>query len=299
MRFFKILFVSMITLVIVLSPLYGQMKKRVAVFTFEDKTDQSYHWWDGRNPGDGMADMLTTALVKSGKYTVIERQQIASLLSEQQLGQSGIVTQQSAAKIGQMLGVDLAVIGAVTEFGHSKKDMGIKIKGFGFGTAKQKATVAVDVRLVNTSTGEIITAENVRKEDSSSGIKVSTPDGRFDNANQFDNSIVGKATRAAIEDIVQIIDSKATDLPWEGKIIKVDGSTIYIKPGQDGGVKVGDTFMIYHAGEALIDPDTGLSLGSEEKKIGSIEVTSVMEQASKATVRMGSGFSVGDFVRIK
>jgi curli biogenesis system outer membrane secretion channel CsgG len=299
MRTLKVLLVSTITLLIVLSPLYGQMKKRVAVFTFDDKTDQSYHWWDGRSPGDGMADMLTTSLVKSGKYTVIERQQIASLLSEQQLGQSGIVTQQSAAKIGQMLGVDLAVIGAVTEFGYAKKDMGVNIKGFGLGTAKQKATVAVDVRLVNTSTGEIIKAENVRKEESASGISLSTPDGSFDNSNQFDNSIVGKATRAAIEDIVQIIDSKAGDLPWEGKIIKVDGSTIYIKPGQDGGVKVGDTFVIYHAGEALIDPDTGLSLGSEEKKIGSIEVVSVMDQASKATVRMGSGFSVGDAVRIK
>jgi len=37
---------------------YPQLKKRVAVFTFEDKTDQSYYWWDGRSPGDGMADML-------------------------------------------------------------------------------------------------------------------------------------------------------------------------------------------------------------------------------------------------
>ena len=71
MRFFKILFVSLIMVMIMKPSLYGQMKKRVAVFTFEDKTDQSYHWWDGRNPGDGMADMLTTALVKSGKYTVI------------------------------------------------------------------------------------------------------------------------------------------------------------------------------------------------------------------------------------
>ena len=51
------------------STAFPQLKKRVAVFTFEDKSDQGWHWWDGKSPGDGMADMLTTTLVKSGKYS--------------------------------------------------------------------------------------------------------------------------------------------------------------------------------------------------------------------------------------
>ncbi len=278
-------------------PAGAQMKKRVAVFTFEDKTDQSYHWWDGRNPGDGMADMLTTALVKSGKYTVIERQELGRLLSEQQLGQSGIVTQQSAAQIGKALGVELAVIGAVTEFGNTKNDVGIKIKGFGIGSKSQKATVAVDVRLVNTTTGEIINAESVRKEESSSGLSLSTPDGRFNNASDFDNSLVGKATRAAIDDIVVMINDQAADLPWEGKIIKADGGQIFIKPGADGGVSVGDQFAVFSAGEALIDPDTGLSLGSTETRVGVIRIVQVLDRAAKATAVSGSGFAVGDMVR--
>lgn len=299
MQFKKISSIIFILLFIVILPLSAQMKKRVAVFTFEDKTDQSYHWWDGRQPGDGMADMLTTALVKSGQYTVMERQEMSRLLQEQQLGQSGIVTEQSAAEIGKMLGVELAIVGSVTEFGHTKKDMGIKVKGFGFGTKSQKATVAVDVRLVNTSSGEIIAAESVRKEKSSSGIRLDTPDGRFNNANQFDNSLVGKATRAAIDEIVELIDAQSSDMPWQGKIIKVSGPAVYIKPGSDGGVQIGDTFAVYSAGEELIDPDTGLSLGSEEQKVGTIEITQVREQFAKAKTTMGGGFSIGDMVRLK
>lgn len=299
MQFHRIAKMICIGILMIVLPLAAQMKKRVAVFTFEDKTDQSYHWWDGRNPGDGMADMIMTALVKSGKYTVMERQEMGRLLQEQQLGQSGIVTEQSAAKMGKMLGVELAVIGAVTEFGNTKNDMGIKIKGFGLGTKSQKATVAVDVRLVNTNSGEIITAESVRKEESSSGISVDTPDGRFNNSSQFDNSLVGKATRAAIDEIVQLIDNKSSSMPWEGKVIKVSGATVYIKPGADGGVKIGDAFVIYSAGEELIDPDTGLSLGSEEKKVGMIEITQVLDQAAKATIKAGGGFSIGDMVRLK
>ena len=198
-----------------------------------------------------------------------------------------------------MLGVELAVVGSVTEFGHTKKDMGIKVKGFGFGTKSQKATVGVDVRLVNSTTGEIIAAESVRKEESSSGISVDTPDGRFNNANQFDNSLVGKATRAAIDEIVCLIDEQSEAMPWEGKVIKVSGQTVFIKPGTDGGVHVGDTFVIYSAGEELIDPDTGLSLGSEEQKVGKIEITQVLDKAAKAKTTMGGGFSVGDLVRLK
>ncbi|MBN2029374.1 hypothetical protein JW824_03945 [bacterium] len=280
---------------------YPQLKKRVAVFTFEDKTDQSYYWWDGRSPGDGMADMLTTDLVKSGKYVVIERSEIARVIEEQQLGQAGLVTAQSAAQMGQLLGVELAIMGAVTEFGFSRGGTGTRIGGLRVGVNNQSATVAVDVRFVNTTTGEIIAADNVRKEESSGGFGVSTPEFGFNNRNDFDNSIVGKATRAAIDEIIDLVEQQMQVLPWEGKIILVRDNTIYIKPGSDAGVQVGDEFVVYAKGEELIDPDTGISLGSVETRVGMIEVTGIVSggQAAIASIKTGSGFKVGDFVRFQ
>jgi len=214
---------------------------------------------------------------------------------------TGRVTEQSAAQIGKLLGVELAVVGAVTEFGQSKGGTGGRIGGIGLGFKSQKATVAVDVRFINTTTGEIIAADNVRKEESSSGISVSTPEFGFNNKNDFDNSLVGKATRACIEDIMSLVEKQMKDLPWEGKIILVQGTTLYIKPGADSGVNVGDTFAVYSEGQELIDPDTGLSLGSEETKIGTIEVTSLVSggKAAKAVAKMGTGFKKGDLVRLK
>lgn len=295
-------------IVFLLSAVFGwtasadaQLKKRVAVFAFEDKTDRSSHWWDGRAPGDGMADMLTTALVKSGEYTVVERKDVAAVLEEQRLGESGAVTQESATRLGKVLGVELAVVGSVTEFGHSKQDIGGTVKGFGLGVKKQKATVAVDVRLISTTTGEILKAEHVRREESSSGLSVSTREGSFNNASDFDNSIVGKATRAAIEDIVTLIRENAGETTWSGKVILVKEGTVYFKPGEDGGVKIGDRFAVFQKGEDLIDPDTGLSLGSEENKIGLLEVTGFAgegSRVSKAVVKAGSGIQTGDLVRL-
>jgi len=279
---------------------HAQMKKRVAVFSFEDKTDHTSHWWDGRGPGDGMADMLTTSLVKSGKYTVIERKQINALLDEQKLGQSGAVTEQSAAQVGKMLGVELAVVGSVTEFGYSKKEQGIRIKGFGIGGKSQKATVAVDVRLINTTSGEILKAENVRKEESSSGVTFNSPDLDLNNQSEFDNSIVGKATRAAVEDIVVLIDQNSESVAFSGKILKINGGEVLFKPGTDAGIQTGQRFFVYSKGEDVIDPDTGLSLGSEEQKIGEIEVTGFMgDKVSKAAIKSGTGIAVGNIVRMK
>ncbi len=281
-----------------------RLKKRVAVFDFEDKTDHSWHWWTGQPVGQGMADMLTTELVKSGKYRVIERQAIESILKEQQMGLSGAVTQESAAKVGQLLGVELAIVGAVTEFGYKKSEGGINLKqkGFGVGIQSSSASVGVDVRFINTSTGEILAADNVRKEETKKGLAIDTRKLAFGSKNEFDESLVGKATRKAIEEMMVKIDGQMDSLPWQAKIIKVTGPTVYINSGSEAGVNVGDVFAVYAKGEELIDPDTGLSLGSEETKVGEIEVTANNignGKASKCNIKTNTGITEGALVRTK
>lgn len=281
-------------------------KKRVVVFNFEDKTDHTWHWWGGQQVGHGMADMLTTALVKSGNYRVFERAEIDKVLQEQALGQSGVVTPESAAKAGKMLGAEIAVVGAVTEFGHKKQSTGGALKRIGVGAAvsKQSATVGVDVRIVNISTGEILKAENVRKENAKSGLSLDTREGSFDNQAQFDESVVGKATRAAIEEIVKLLDEQTGgNAPWEAKVVMMKDGQVIINAGSETEVKVGERFAVYRGGEEMVDPDTGESLGAEETKVGEIEVVNNnfggKGKASSCKIVSGSDFQKGDLVRQK
>lgn len=302
-------YILLIVLLVYFIPLPGsaeekpekRLQRRVAVFTFEDKTAHNYHWWTGQPVGEGMADMLITELVKSGKYKVLERTEMEKILNEQSLSMSGIVTPQSAAQAGNMLGVELAIMGSVTEFGWARGSKDVQIKGFGLGVASSSATVAVDVRFVNTTTGEIVSAENVRKEKSKKGLKVNTDDVNFNNQNDFDESLVGKATREAIGQLVQMLDTALTSLPWQAKIIK-GTPDIFINVGSEAGVGVGDVLVVYRAGEELVDPDTGLSLGSVETKIGTIRVvdnTLGNGKASKCVAIEGSQFNRNDIVRAK
>jgi len=279
-----------------------KLKKRIAVFIFEDKTDRSWRWWNNKGVGEGMADMLTTELVKSGNYTVIERQELDKIIAEQKLGASGAVTPQSAAEIGKLLGVELAVVGSVTEFGYKDNSTGGKLKGVGIGVRTQSATVGIDCRLVNTTTAEIIAAENVRKEESSKGLKFNTRMVSFKDQKSFDESLVGKAARDAVEDIVGMINNNMPNVAWQAKVVTEKNGTVFINVGSEHGVASGDVFMIYQKGEDLIDPDTGLSLGSMDQKIGEIKVTNPTignGKASQCSIVSGSGFNKGDLVRIQ
>lgn len=279
----------------------SSLKKRIAVFVFEDKTDRSWRWWNNKGVGEGISDMLTTELVKSGEYIVIERQELDVVLKEQELGLTGAINPQTAAQVGQILGVELAVVGSVTEFGYTSSSTGGRIKGIGVGVSKQSAVVGVDCRLVNTTTGEIITAENVRKEEDTKGLKFNTRQLSFNDKKDFDESIVGKASRSAIEDMVSMVANSMPNIPWQAKVVIFQNGSVVINAGQAHGIQVGDSFSIYKKGQELIDPDTGLSLGSEDTKIGEIEITDVnvggMGKAARGKVKSGTGFERGQIVR--
>ena len=279
-----------------------RIKKRIAVFVFEDKTDRSYFWWNRKGVGEGVSDMLITELVKTNKYRVIERSELDAILQEQDLGTSGIVTAESAAKVGKVLGVELAVMGAVTEFGYKKSSTGGSFKGFGVGVSSQSATVGMDLRMVNTTTAEILSAENVRSEKSAKGVDLDTRDLDFSSQKEFDESLVGKAARDAVEDIIKMIGKQAPKLTWQAKVVMEKSGSVFINAGANSGIESGDVFAVYREGEELKDPDTGLLLGSIEKKVGEIKVVNAEigeGKAAQCSITSGSGFQRGDIVRME
>lgn len=275
-------------------------KKRVAVFMFDDKSDSNFGWYGSKSVGEGVSDMIVTELVQSGLYRVIEREQLNSLLREQDLGASGIVTPESAAKIGQLLGVEIAVFGAVSEFGYKRDETGVRVRGTRVGVGKQSAVAGIDLRLVNTATGEILLAENVRETKNALSGSVDVKQVSFKNQKDFDQSLVGKVTREAVEKVVQLVNNHSDRVAWEAKVITSQAGKVYINSGSLDGVEVGEVFKVYRKGQALVDPDTGLELGSIDQEIGSIRVednTIGDGKAAACAIVSGSVFEKGDVVK--
>jgi hypothetical protein len=81
----------------------------------------------------------------------------------------------------------------------------------------------------------------------------------------------------------------------EGKIAKVEGTSVYLNLGSAKGLKVGDRFEVRRVGEAIVDPDSGEKLGGEETAVGVVEITKIVnEKLSVARAVEGNAFKVGD-----
>jgi hypothetical protein len=108
---------------------------------------------------------------------------------------------------------------------------------------------------------------------------------------------LGKAVQIVIDRAVVRISQKLNPIPFEGKIIKASGDSVFTNIGQRNGVSQGDTFTVYSPGEEMIDPDTGENLGSDKTEVGKLKITSVKEKFSKASVTSGSDFAKGFIVK--
>jgi curli biogenesis system outer membrane secretion channel CsgG len=149
---------------------YDGPKARVAVARFTDKTGKG--WWTGQI-GDGMADMLATALFHSNRYIVLERQTLGDVLKEQDLATAGRIKKGTEAPTGEIEGAELLITGAVTEFEGSQSGVGGGLGGLGgsLGTAGRifgaiaggikNAHMAIDVRVIDTKTSRIVAATSV------------------------------------------------------------------------------------------------------------------------------------------
>jgi curli biogenesis system outer membrane secretion channel CsgG len=271
---------SLLLLMAFVSLANAQGKLRVAVVRFDNNS--TWHWW-GDSLGEAAADVFVTALMDSGKFSLIERQKVDAVLIEQDFGASGRVTPQTAAKIGKMLGVDLLLTGSVSQFSVSRTGGGFKGLSVGVTTGK----VVLQARLVDATTGEIVVAAEEKNEKNLVGA-------RYKSANfqqKYDYGLANEVMHPAVKKIVAKIVEKSAGMATSshsGRVIKVEGNKVWVNIGANAGIKIGDEFEVVRKGEKLVDPDTGLVLGSEEESVGKIVVVEVKEKYSVATIQGGN-----------
>lgn len=188
-----------------------QERLRVAVLDFDYASTGGDSWWYGNpNAAQGMSDMLTNRLVQSGRFTVIERSRIAEILQEQNLGAAGRIDSSTAAEVGKLLGADAVIIGSVTRFNLDESGNSVSILGFGGGRRNRKAEVALTARVVNTTTGEIMSVaeSSAEAEKGSSNVSVSIL-GSGSSTSDNDNELLSTAAEQAVTDLASQLANSA------------------------------------------------------------------------------------------
>ncbi len=145
----------------------------VSVPDFKNTVTQPSWWWQGPVATD-LAAMLANELQATGDLQVVERSNLKEVLSEQELSALGIVRKgPGAAQKGQMTGARYIVLGTVTSYESNveNKATGSNFGLLGYGTSKQQAEtkdyVAIDIRVVDSTTGEIVGRRTVEGRASS------------------------------------------------------------------------------------------------------------------------------------
>jgi curli biogenesis system outer membrane secretion channel CsgG len=317
----KVLGIILVTLTMT-SGAWAQTKKRIAIMDFEftavqDAAKQIFGG-SSQDVGKGIAEMMVTKLVQDGVYSVIERQALAKIISEQNFSNSDRANPETAAKIGRILGIDAMVIGSITQFGRDDQHRNIggsAIGGItgrygigGVGTHKAKAVVVISARLVDTNTGEILAAADGKGESTRSGTSLlggggSDAGGGGGNfsmgSSNFGSTILGEATNAAVADASKQLEDSVGKLPTvvinvSGLVADVSGDTLILNVGTKAGVKVGDHLGIFHKGKEVRDPATGKVLKTINIKLGDITITEADETSSTGTFSGPTLPKVGD-----
>jgi curli biogenesis system outer membrane secretion channel CsgG len=124
--------------------------------------------------GRAATDMFTTALVQSGQFTVVERARLnEGVAREKQLQQAGYAS--GKAGQSQLRGAQYVFEGTLSEANASEvqRSAGVGVAGMQVGGGTNADSIAIDVRIVDVHSGDIVDVITVRKSIQADSVGVS------------------------------------------------------------------------------------------------------------------------------
>ncbi|MES9882197.1 MAG: CsgG/HfaB family protein [Sedimenticola sp.] len=283
---------------------YGGSKSRIGVLPVENNSGSStvnisgsggtmtYTGGSGGVPVQGIEAILTDVMHRTGRFRLVERKVLDRTLQEQDLGVTGRMAKPSAAKIGKVLGAQYLFQAVVTNYEAGVENKGGGLGGLlggnagallgGFSIKSSKAVLGMNFRLINSETSEVVYTDQVQVAIEESGLSFggagySGGAGLGGFVSEYSKTPIGQAVISAVNQGVFGLVKQTGASSAVGAVIKSSQGKIYLNLG-DGAVAVNEVLDLMTVGEQLIDPETGISLGGEEERIGSVKVVTVKEK---------------------
>jgi curli biogenesis system outer membrane secretion channel CsgG len=291
----------------------GQTKRSVAVDEFDYSavmTAAQAIFGTQVNLGVGIRALLVKRIAQDGKFTIVERAKVNTLIKEQDFGASGRVKKGTQARIGQIRGADYTLMGDIVVFGRDDRSTrvggGVGGRGGGglggVGSAEGKAVVVIDFRLVDNESSEVVMTGEARGESKRVsrggfggfwGGGVAGGGGAAMTASNYGETIIGEATMAACDLLAQQISqqsaqaSGAKNVEIEAQVATVEGGSVIITAGSAAGVQVGDRFEVQRVLREVRDPQTKEVLDVVTQPVGEFRVATVREKISIGSMTGG------------
>ena len=264
----------------------GIVKPVVAVSDFENLASPPAQW----NLGRGMADLLITELLDTEKVTVLERKDLGDVVGEIVLQGKEIFRKEGRVERGRLKNAKYLLRGVVTDFSEmSRKSGKLGIPGFSLFGGKNRARVAINIKVSDVETGEIVASVKVEEIVSAGGVGA---EGRYKNVqfggDAFFRTPLGKATERAIRDATKRVLRELPVSRWTPRVAEAGPDGVIINGGEDVRLREGSIFLVREAGRDMTDPETGNVIERVPGKVvGRVRVVSVQPLAAHAELLEG------------
>lgn len=199
----------------------AQSRPVVGVAEFKNETGAG--WFRG-GVGWELSGVLANELAATGDFRVVERAALENVLREQDLAASGRVASGTGASIGEVTGAQYIVMGTVTSYEENVSGTGggISIKGFSIGGKKESAYLAIDLRVIDTTTGVIEYVRTVEGRAEGGGVSFGVSRGGYGGQLASENKTpTGKAIRAAM---IEAVDYLACVMVYQDQCLNEYGA---------------------------------------------------------------------------
>jgi curli biogenesis system outer membrane secretion channel CsgG len=262
-------------------PEYKGVKQAVGVSDFTNEASYRSQW----TLGDNLRFMLESALFETGRFVIVERAELGNVMAEQDLQAGGrAAASTDVAQTGKIRSARYIASGAVTEVSDdtSGDGGGIGIRGLRIGVSSSKSAVVVMVKLIDTTTGEVVASKRIRGEAGKTGLRLGVArHGVGGDLSSFAKTPLGEAAQDCIDQAVKFIAENMEDFEIEGSVVTLAGDQIVVSLGENYGIGAGQKLTVRTEGEILTDPATGAVLDKiEGETIATIEVTRVRDKIS-------------------
>ena len=152
-----------------LATLPGKNLPVVAVGEIADKTGQLSQVINNNSTvlSQGITEMLISAIYKTGKAHLVERFDLRIPLAEVKMVEQNLIPKTDSLQRGAIRGSDFVIMGALTELNYNIVSDGARlvIDGAGLGGRTVVINVALDLRVVNSRTFDVVFATSLQKTD--------------------------------------------------------------------------------------------------------------------------------------
>ncbi len=254
------------------------LKRKIAIGRFTNETIYGRALLSGAQldaMGRQVGDTLSTQLVETNKFIVLERPDMAAVENERAL----------AGISDKLPGANALIVGSLTEFGRKTEGQ----SGFFSKTKKQIARAKVNLRLVDPRTGVVFFAANGA---GTASTETGTIAG-FGSKSAYDETLNDRAIAAAIGDVMNELVNKLEEKPWWSDILDVQGKQVVISGGKLQGLKAGQQLNVMRRGKTIKSRQTGFPIELPPTQVSSIQVvetfgSNVTDEGSIAVLTQGN-----------